>query len=136
MNLFSWCAWRGSQNKPMMKRLQVDSYKTCRLCNIVYRSLLTITIIFTVLLSTPVLATFLVTEAVDLLGGSFEALDGTPSPCYFFGLDISERLQPYFVPILGSIGTPLAFAIGFYDVLIALGLLTVFALILRKQIIS
>ncbi len=87
------------------------------------------------LLATPILSTYFVFWASNALGCDLSAAH--TNPCFLFGLDIGDRIYGYAVPLIGSLLTPVAFLIGFWEfILVWIGVHLVLRLLVRKGGVS
>ena len=69
----------------------------------------------------PLLGAFSAFELAETLGCTLNAAD--THVCMLMGIDIGERLYGYTVPLLGSLLTPGAFVLAFFDILIVINLI-------------
>ena len=91
--------------------------------NTVFTILLTSFIIFCVLFGAPLLgsysADFLFEDALGCYVSSGMFDNHTAShACMFYGLDVSDKVTAYSMPILSQFVTPYSFILAFYDLLI------------------
>jgi len=90
-------------------------------------------VLVTLLLGTPIMGALVADNLYNLLGCSPPGF-GDMSPCKILGMDISWRFAFYYIPIMGLIGAPLAFAYGFFDfVLFCMALMLLFKILSRRQ---
>ena len=72
--------------------------------------------VFILLFGFPILGLLSALKLSDWLGCSLFARGA--SECMLWGWDIGERLYVYVIPMIGSLLTPLAFAMGFWDIVL------------------
>lgn len=74
-------------------------------------------VIFIFLFGFPIVGLLSVLQLSSWLGCELSARGA--SQCLLWGVDIGERLYGYVIPMIGSLLTPIAFAMGFWDVVLA-----------------
>jgi hypothetical protein len=89
-------------------------------------------IIFFVLFGTPILGIIVVIELASVLNCKLSA--SGPIECLYLGIDFGERLYAYTIPFVGSIFSPIAFVLGFWDFIIAwFSIYILIKLVIRKN---
>jgi hypothetical protein len=89
-------------------------------------------VVCTVLMSLPILGTFIAARLYESLGCSGGGLDPLAA-CHVLGVDISWRFSVYYFPIIGIFISPIAFIFGFYDFILISLLLSFFFYRLSKR---
>lgn len=74
-------------------------------------------VFFAFLFGFPIVGIFSALKLASWLDCSLSASGATE--CMLWGVDIGERLYVYVIPLIGSLLTPIAFFMGFWDLLLA-----------------
>ena len=88
-------------------------------------------VIFIFLFGFPIVGILSALQLSSWLGCEFSARGA--SACMLWGWDIGERLYVYVMPMIGSLLTPIALVMGFWDVLLAWAVLVVLLHVLWRR---